>query len=216
MDAYKDKLSSVIKGRIALFIDAANLERSVQDMWVNPKDVPEGLKHLTTSELRWTVDYFRLRNFFGMFGEVWGIRFYTARFESENHKKFLYFLDKGVNYTLMTKPLKEYQDHLPEAPHRKANFDVEIAVDAVANFDHYKTIILFSGDCDFEYLLRHLRGRGKVTIVFSRSGHIAKELPPACHYYFDIIDFRNEFLKVAEKKQRTPRLASQGPAVDIN
>jgi nucleoside-diphosphate-sugar epimerase len=59
---YTEKLKEVVKGKLAIFIDAANLEQSVRDMWVNPKDVPDELRHLKTDELRWSVDYEKLKN----------------------------------------------------------------------------------------------------------------------------------------------------------
>jgi uncharacterized LabA/DUF88 family protein len=101
---------------------------------------------------------------------------------------------------MATKPLKEYLDHTPEEPHRKANFDVEIATDATFTMNAYDTFVLFSGDCDFEYLLKFLRGQNKATVVFSRSGHIAKELPPASTFYFDIVDFRHSMLRIDRRK----------------
>ena len=129
------------------------------------------------------------------------IKFYSADFQTESHHKFLWFLKKILKFKLETKALKEYLDHSKENPHRKANFDVEISVDAVYSMKEYDTFILFSGDCDFEYLIRFLRGKGKRVLVFSKSGHIAKELPPAANQYFDIIDFRHEMLRV-DKKQK--------------
>lgn len=203
MNGYIEKLKSVVKGKLVVYIDAANLERSVQNMWVNPKDVPDHLKNLTSDMLRWSVDYEKLQNFFKKIGDLKGVRFYSAAFNSESHQKFLYFLKKRLKYKLETKPLKEYEDHTPEVPHRKANFDVEIAVDATFSLREFDVFILFSGDCDFEYLAKFLRGQGKIVIGFSRSGHVAKELPPACSHYFDITDFRQEILKVMPKKQRT-------------
>ena len=95
--------------------------------------------------------------------------------------------------------------HSPEYPHRKANFDVEIGVDATFHINQFETLVLFSGDCDFEYLLKFMRGRGKTAIVFSRSGHVAKELPPAASHYFDIVDFRQEILKIGLRKAKEPR-----------
>jgi len=67
---------------------------------------------------------------------------------------------------------------------------MEIAVDSTYKLNHYDTLILFSGDCDFEYLLKFLRGKNKTAIVFSRTGHVAKELLPSSSYYFDLVDFR--------------------------
>ena len=102
------------------------------------------------------------------------------------------------------KPLKIYADHSDEHPHRKANFDVEISVDAVANLNQFKTMILFSGDSDFVYLLNFLKENGKRVILFSRKGHVAKELFSAIDCYFDIVDFRHYFLRIVPIKAKNP------------
>lgn len=196
------KLKKALKGRIYIFIDAANLERSVKDMWVNPKDIPDELKKYRAEELCWRVDYEKLKKFFSKLGSVGKIGFYSADFENENHGKFLTFLKRTLKFDLATKILKQYDDHTAEHPHRKANFDVEIAVDAAYSLNEYDSFILFSGDCDFEYLLKFLRGKNKITFVFSRTGHIAKELPPASNYYFDIVDFRHFLLRIEVKKAK--------------
>lgn len=200
-DEYRQRLKSAIKGRVVIFIDAANLEHSVKDMWVNPKDVTDELKKYQADKLCWRVDYKRFENFFKTTCDLKKINFYSANFGSESHNRFLTFL-KHLGLKLKTKSIKEYTDHTPEAPHRKANFDVEIAVDSVFVLKDYDTFILFSGDCDFEYLLKFLRGQGKTAIVFSRAGHIARELPPACNHYFDIADFRQEILRMVIKEDK--------------
>src|SRR3989339_1276927 len=205
---YFEKLKGAIKGRTSIYIDAANLERSVQDMWVNPKDIPDEFKGVKAEDLCWRVDYREMKKFFKGICDLNGIYFYSADFKTGNHFKFLWFLKKHLKFKLITKLLKEYNDHTSEHPHRKANFDVEIAVDAVFKLKDYKTFILFSGDCDFEYLLKFLRGQGRVAIVFSRAGHIAKELPPAANYYFDIVDFRDKILKIEPKPAK-----AKNPAV---
>lgn len=193
-----------IKGKTFIYIDAANLERSVQDMWVNPKDIEGSLKKYSADTLRWRIDYEKFNIFFKKVCSVGEIKFYSADFQTQSHRKFLWFLKKVLSFRLSTKPLKEYSDHTSDTPHRKANFDVEIAVDATHKLREYQTFILFSGDCDFEYLLKFLRGQGKIVIVFSRTGHVAKELPPASNAYFDVIDFRHELLKIEIKKQKIP------------
>mgnify|MGYP000958280442 FL=1 len=202
---YTEKLKAALKKRVYVYIDAANLERSVQDMWVNSKDIPDNLKENIAEDLHYRVDYQKFKDYFDKISNLKEIKFYSADFNNEKHGKFLWFLKKVLKYKLETKPLKEYTDHTPEVPHRKANFDVELAVDATYNLDKYDTLILFSGDCDFEYLIKFLKGHGKVVIVFSRVGHVAKELPPASSYYFDIIDFRQELLKIEVKTQKIPR-----------
>jgi uncharacterized LabA/DUF88 family protein len=196
LNEHIEKLKNVVKGKMGIFIDAANLEQSVRDMWVNPKDIPDELKSYSINQLQWSVDYEKIKNFFQSIGKVEIIRFYSADFQTESHRKFMYFLKKRLKFSLNTKPLKKYDDHTEEKPHRKANFDVEIGVDATFYMNKFDTFILFSGDCDFEYLLKFMRGNGKIALVFSRSGHVAKELPPAASHYFDIIDFRSEILRI--------------------
>ena len=203
-DGYLENLKRSIKGKVFVYIDAANLERSVQDMWVNPKDISADFKKFSSDQLCWRIDYQKFHNFFNSLGDLKKIKFYSADFATESHHKFLWFLSKVLKFKLETKPLKEYTDHTPELPHRKANFDVELAVDATFELENYDTFILFSGDCDFEYLLKFLRGQGKIAIVFSRAGHVAKELPPASSYYFDLVDFRHELLKIESKKAKNP------------
>lgn len=210
MNEYEEKLKSVVKGKMVVYIDAANLEQSVKDMFVRFDDVPEDLKHLTTDTLRWSVDYQKLKDFFKTVGDFKGVRFYTAEFDGEGHHRFRYFLDKRLKFKLITKSLKEYKDHTLEIPHRKANFDVEIAVDSTFSMEQFDTLILFSGDCDFEYLIKFLRGNGKVVVGFSRSGHVAKELPPALSHYFDIANFRSLFMKVS-LKAKSPKPFGPGP-----
>ncbi len=207
---YVEKLKSVVKGKIIVYIDAANLEQSVKDMFVRPDDAPDNLKHLSADGLKWSIDYQKLKDFFATLGDYQGTRFYTAAFDGEGHHRFRYFLDKGLKFKLVTKPLKEYEDHTAEVPHRKANFDVEIAVDSTFSIDDFNTIILFSGDCDFEYLIKFLRGNGKVVIGFSRSGHVAKELPPVLSHYFDIANFRSIFMRVGPKA-KSPEPFGPGP-----
>ena len=197
-----EKLKGVVKGTLAVFIDAANLEMSVKDMYVNPKDIPDYLGKYKPEELLWRVSYKKMRELFSSFAPLDNASFYTARFNSESHDKFLTIL-KRAGYRLVTKLLKEYSDHTLKEPHRKANFDVEISVDAVDQRGHFDTLILFSGDSDFDYLIRYLRGHGKRVIVFSRTGHVSAELIKAASQYFDIVDFRDSFLEIIPRKAKS-------------
>lgn len=199
MTYQEDKVGEIpraIAGRTSIYIDAANLEQSVKEMFVIPRDIPEDLKSYQPSDLRWRVDYEKLKRFFSVYGIPGEIHYYTPEFATDSHRKFRSFLKNRLQFKLTTKPLKEYRDHTPETPHRKANFDVEISIEAVLQREEYKTFILFSGDCDFEYLLKFLRGQGKTCIVFSMRGHVADELLPAANYYFDLIDLRHSLLRI--------------------
>jgi len=206
---YLEKLKKSISGKTAIFIDTANLEKSVQDMWVHPKDAPDKFKGILPENLSWRIDYKKLKRFFGDIADLQFINFYTPEFMAENHRLFLSLLQK-LGYQITKKPLKIYFDHSDEHPHRKANFDVEIAVDAATSLSRFDTIILFSGDSDFVYLLEFLRKNNKKAVLISRKGHVAKELFTAIDNYFDLVDFRHSFLRIIPKKAKNPALAGFG------
>ncbi|MBU1016697.1 NYN domain-containing protein [Patescibacteria group bacterium] len=99
---------------------------------------------------------------------------------------------------MYTKPLKEIRDRGNiKAHHRKANFDVEIAVDALSKRGLYKNLILFSGDSDFDYLVKYLRKAEKKVVVISLKHHISRELIESADFYMDLKKIR----KFIERKQ---------------
>ncbi len=118
-----------LKGKTAIFIDAANLELSAKDL---------GFK----------VDYRKLSEWLNTQIKVVFLGFYTARFDTKEHDGFLTFL-KRTGYKLITKHLKLIRNRKDGGHLRKANFDVEIAVDVIKRLDLFDNCILFSGDSDF-------------------------------------------------------------------
>ena len=169
-------------------IDAANLESSVKD-------------------LGWWVDYVKLRELFDG-DNLHDIRFYCVHHNTENQNKFFAFL-KHHGYTLITKPLKIIKQADIEAGDiRKANFDVEIAVDAVTMMEQFDTIVLLSGDSDFNYLLRYLKKKGKTTIVVSAKHHIAKELIETSDKYIDLRRLQS-FIE-RKRQNESPSFATGG------
>ena len=124
LEDYKQKLKSFIRGKTVVFIDAANLERSVQSFFVNPKEITEDFKKYYPDQLCWRVDYEKFKNFFSEVCDLLEIRFYSPDFQTDSHRKFFWFLKKILKIKLSAKPLKEYSDHSADHPHRKANFDL--------------------------------------------------------------------------------------------
>ena len=65
---------------------------------------------------------------------------------------------------------------------RKGNLDIELALDAYISAKNYDTLVLFSGDSDFAYLVDLLKEIGKKVIVVSAKGHISQELIDRAKY----------------------------------
>ncbi len=164
-------ISEYFKGKILVIIDAANLESALKD-------------------LGWWVDYKKLRELFGK--NLVEVRDYCVHHGTENQNRFFAFL-KNNSFTLITKPLKIIkQEDIQRGDIRKANFDVEITVDVMEMIDRFETLVLFSGDSDFDYLLRNLKKKNKKIIVVSTKKHVAKELIESCDKYIDLKKIRQQ------------------------
>ena len=160
-------------GRTLVIIDAANLEHSVKS-------------------LGWWVDYRKLFNFFKVHTCLVGIRHYCPSFNDERQNNFFTVLKKA-SIKLITKPLKVITEvDKAKGDIRKANFDVEIAIDVITLLEDYDTLILFSGDSDFNYLIKNLRHKGKKVITVSSRYHISKELIESSNRYIDLKKLRAE------------------------
>lgn len=95
-------------------------------------------------------------------------------------KEFLERL-RGFGYQIVTKPLKKIRvgdtDQKSSSPFIfKANFDVEITADMLLMKDDYDVAILFSGDSDFEYVIKKCQSFGKKVIVFGVERGLSQEL----------------------------------------
>ena len=194
-----NKLGKFVKGRVFIAIDAANIEKSAQDLPVDPKDA----NRRTIKNLGWRVDYRKLANYFKRNCKLKKLSFYSASFGTKNHNDFLLFL-KSAGYEIKTKPVKEIKDRQGNLIHRKANFDVEISVDSLDSIGDFDTFILFSGDSDFAYLLDYLNNKGKETIVISTRWHIAKELIGSADLYIDIYKLRRKILRISKMPKTRP------------
>lgn len=162
----KNILFDYIENRhVMILIDAANLENSVKD-------------------LGWWVDYKRLFELFKKYSaKLLDIRYYCAHFGNEKQDNFLTFL-KHAGLTFVLKPIKLIRT--ADGNIHKANFDVEITIDALDKKDSYDTLVLFSGDSDFSALVHYLKGKNKKVIVISTKKHVSKELVKSANKFIDL------------------------------
>jgi len=200
----KAKKKNFFKGRTAVFIDAANLEKSVADFGTKPprvKRIKKGFVWKAFPKGYFKIDYKELYKFFKENTKLASVSFYSARFGVKSHDDFLAFLKRN-RYRLVTKPIKEINT-FNGSHQRKANFDVEISVDAVDWIKNYDVFILISGDSDFAYLLEYLKKKGKKVVVISERGHISKELVKSSDVYRELHEFKSIF--IVPKKQKSRR-----------
>jgi uncharacterized LabA/DUF88 family protein len=149
-------IGQFVKGRVYVFVDAANILYSQQT-------------------LRWRVDYKKLKEYFEKECDLRAIYFYTGRVGS-NDKQNAFLRKLGqLGYIVKAKEVKRIKIS-KSAYEWKGNLDVELTIDVLGNINNFDTLILMSGDSDFAPLLDAVKARHKRTLVISTKGHVSKEL----------------------------------------
>lgn len=146
---YWDNLSAielVNRGRVAIFIDGANLFYAAMQLGIEI-DYTKLLRRLTSGSKL-------LRSFF-----------YTG-VDPHNDKQHNFILWMRRNgYRVITKNLTLFPDGS-----KKANLDVEIAIDMMKLVGSYDTAVLVSGDGDLAYAVNAISYQGvRVEVVSLRS-----------------------------------------------
>jgi uncharacterized LabA/DUF88 family protein len=82
-----------------------------------------------------------------------------------------------IGYIVRKKKVKFIKNlNMEKGGFHKGNLDVELTIDAVHNRDNFQSFVLFSGDSDFEALIKYMRRYKKNCIVISTKDHISIEL----------------------------------------
>lgn len=155
-------INQFVKGRVYIFIDAANILYSQQT-------------------LCWRVDYKKLKEYFQKECDFKEIYFYTGQV-GDNYKQNS-FIEKLTNLGYIVKAKEVKRIKISRTAYEwKGNLDVELTIDVLANLNNFDTLILMSGDSDFAPLLDTVKSHKKRVIVMSTKGHISRELLERAKY----------------------------------
>jgi uncharacterized LabA/DUF88 family protein len=171
---YWDNLSAidfVNRGRVAIFIDGANLFYAAMQLGIEI-DYTKLLRRLTSGSKL-------LRSFF-----------YTG-IDPNNDKQHNFILWMRRNgYRVVTKNLTQFPDGS-----KKANLDVEIAIDMMKLVGSYDTAVLVSGDGDLAYAVNAVSYQGvRVEVVSLRSMTSDSSIDVA-DCYIDLDAIKNDIKK---------------------
>jgi uncharacterized LabA/DUF88 family protein len=139
-------LSSIDRGRVAIFIDGSNLFYAAMQLGIE-------------------IDYTKLLCFLAGNDRLLRSFFYTGVDRTnEKQQGFLLWMRRN-GYRVVAKDLVQHPDGS-----KKANLDVEIAVDMLTLAGHYDTAVLVSGDGDLSYAVNAVSYKGaRVEVVSLRS-----------------------------------------------
>lgn len=179
LKGFRDFLPEKLKktGKTAVFIDAANILYSQQ-------------------AFGWQVDYKRLIACLKNDFDIIFVGFYYGEIKTNDGQKRFFQMLEDNGYTLRTKPVKYIKT--PKGTLLKGNLDVELAFDILRLKEKLNTCVLFSGDSDFEVVLKYLREKKKKVIVVSTKGRVAIELIRNCDKYINLKKLKT----VLERKKK--------------
>lgn len=170
------------RDRVAIFIDGANL-------------------FYAAMQLNLEVDYAKLLR--RLAGERQLIRayFYTAC-DSGNEKQqgFLLWMSRN-GYRVVTKELIQFPDGS-----KKANLDVEIAVDMLTLARSCDTIVLLSGDGDLAYAVNSIAYKGVQVEVVSLSSMTSESLVNVADSFVDLEEIRCDIERSKKVQQDLSRV----------
>jgi uncharacterized LabA/DUF88 family protein len=155
-------------GRVAIFIDGANL-------------------FYAAMQLNLEIDYAKLLRCLAKDRQLVRAYFYTAC-DSTNDKQqgFLLWMSRN-GYRVVTKELIQFPDGS-----KKANLDVEIAVDMITLSKHCDTIVLLSGDGDLAYAVNSIAYKGVQVEVVSLASMTSDSLINVADCYTDLEEIKGD------------------------
>ena len=152
------------RGRVAVFIDGNNLFHAARFHNID-------------------IDYNKLLRLLLGDGRLLRAFFYTGvDANAERQQGFLLWMRRN-GFRVVQKELKTFYDGT-----RKANLDVEIAVDMLSLAGRYDTAVLVSGDEDFVYALNAIAYKGCRVEVAGFRSNTAPRLIDVADYFIDLGD----------------------------
>ncbi len=149
----------------------------------------------TQKHLGWYIDWEKILVLLQKKFNVLETRYYTGvKKGDEKMLGYLRHLD-NIGFSSFTKILKKIKISDAGEIGRyiyKANCDVEIAVDILLDRSKIDDIIIFSGDSDFEYLVKKLKDIGRRVYIFSSRKTISWELKLVASNVTYLEDIRRE------------------------
>lgn len=166
-------LSRADRGRVVIFIDGASI-------------------FYVATQLGIEIDYAKLLNCLTHHGHLVHAFFYTSiDSTNERQRRFLYRVQQQ-GYRIITKELIQFSDGS-----RKANLNVEIAVDAMRLATYCDTVVLLSGDGELAYAVDMIASKGVQVEVACLRSMTSNHLINVADYFLDLSTIKQMIQKSA-------------------
>lgn len=134
-------------------------------------------------KMGWFIDWKKIKIWLEDQFNIVEIKYYTGKRLGDIKSNNFNIRLQNYGYKIYSKQLKKILIDKNSFVY-KANFDVEIAVDMILEKDLYDYALLFSGDSDFEYVIKKLHHFNKKIIVCCSRKAMSKELFKVSDKYY--------------------------------
>ena len=162
--------------RVGLFVDVSNLYHSARVMYNRKVNFKAILKEAVSDR------------------KLIRASAYVIKAESPEEQKFFEALD-GIGFEVQIKELQVFY-----GGHKKGDWDVGIAMDAIRLAPKVDVVVIASGDGDFIPLLEHLRSIGQRVEVISFGRSASGKLRELADNFVDLDKNTKKFLMVDRRK----------------
>ncbi|MFH7026065.1 MAG: NYN domain-containing protein [Heteroscytonema crispum UTEX LB 1556] len=168
-----DALSRANRGRVAIFVDGSNLFYAALQLGIE-------------------IDYTKLLSRLTKGAKLLRAFFYTGVDRANDKQQGFLLWMRRNGYRVVTKDLVQFPDGS-----KKANLDVEIAVDMMTLASYYDTAVLVSGDGDLAYAVNAVSYRGVRVEVVSLRSMTSDSLINVADCYIDLDVIKQDIQKTA-------------------
>ncbi len=180
------------RGRVAIFIDGSNLFYAALNLGIE-------------------IDYTKLLCYLTANARLLRAFFYTGIDRmNERQQGFLLWMRRN-GYRVVTKDLIQ----LPDGS-KKANLDIEIAVDMMRLANHFDTAILVSGDGDLAYAVDAITYRGVRVEVVSLRSMTSDSLINVADCYIDLDTIKQNIQKPTSSNYSSSVIAGESRSMQAS
>ena len=184
MDSPISTVGGNSKGRIAIFIDGNNLFHAARTIGIE-------------------IDYAKLLKLLCHGNSLLRAFFYTGVDENAAKQQGFLLWMRRNGYRVVQKELKVFPDGT-----KKANLDVEIAVDMLSLSGKYETAILVSGDEDFAYALNAVAYKGVRVEVAGFRNNTSPKLIDVADRFIDLDSLIPYIVKEPDSEEQKAAIAA--------
>jgi uncharacterized LabA/DUF88 family protein len=161
--------------RVAVFIDGENI-------------------HYSAKHMNMRMDYLKLCKRLAGDRRLVRSYFYTAiSNQSEGKIDFINFL-KLNGFTVVTKEVRNFSEMDTSTRSVRSSLDMEMAIDVLDMAEHLDSVVLCTGDGDFQPLVAALARRGKHVEVCGLREMTSTDLIAAADEYIDLASLKDELV----------------------